>query len=91
MTAQSDLAAVDHFRRIARNGSRPGASSGERVANRLALALDQIGDDLALLDASALNGACLLIRMMSGPWPTDASKAAVFRTIRQAAGKGGAG
>jgi hypothetical protein len=87
MIAEMDLAALNRFRDIARNGARPGASSGERVANRLALALHRIGDDLALLDSSAIAGACLLIRAMSGPWPTDASKTAVFRTIRQAAGK----
>ena len=89
MNADFDIAALNRFRDIARNGSRPGASSGERVAKRLAVALDKIGDDLALLDSSAIAGACLLIQMMAGPWPTDASKAAVFKILRQATGKGG--
>ena len=82
-----NLTAIEHFRRSARNGSRSGASSGERVANRLAAALNAIGDDAALLDSSALDGACHLLHCMAGPWPTDESKDAVFRVVRQAAGK----
>lgn len=82
-----DLTAIEHFRQIARNGSHSGASDGERVANRLAVALNAIGDDAALLDSSALDGACHLLHCMAGPWPTDASKDAVFKVVRQAAGK----
>jgi hypothetical protein len=87
MIEEMNIAAVNRFREIARNGSRPGASSGERVANRLALAIEKLGDDLASLDSSAITGACLLIQMAAGPWPTDASKAAVFKVVRQASGK----
>lgn len=87
MIEEMNLTAVDHFRRIARNGAHPAASNGERIANRLAVALHRIGDDIALLDSSAINGACLLMKLMSGPWPTDASKDAVFKVVRQAAGK----
>lgn len=87
MIAAIDLAAVDHFRRVARNGARPAASNGERIANRLAVALNRLGDDIALLDSGAVTGACMLIQMMAGPWPTDASKTAVFKVVRQAAGE----
>jgi len=89
VSAQVDIDAVNRFREIARIGSRPGASSGERVANRLAVALDKIGDDMALLDPCTSDGACLVLKMMAGPWPTDASKTAVFKILRQATGKGG--
>jgi hypothetical protein len=87
LTAAIDLAAVDHFRRIARNGAHPAASNGERIANRLAVARNRLGDDLALLDSSSITGACQLIQLMAGPWATDEGKAAVFRVVRQAAGK----
>ena len=78
---------VTHFCRISRRGASPAASSGERVANRLALALHRIGDDMAVLDSGAIEGACSLLRCMAGPWATDDRKAAVFRVVKQAAGK----
>lgn len=78
---------IERFRRIARNGSNPGASSGERIANRLAKALAAIGDDLALLDPDTLAGALDLARCMAGPWPTDHFREVVFRTVDSAAGK----
>ena len=82
-----DPEAMERFRKLARRGAHPGASSGERVANRLAKALHAIGDDLALLDPEAIEGACGLVRCMSGPWPTDRLKEVIFNTVRSAAGK----
>lgn len=82
-----DTKAIERFRQVAAAGKHPGASSGQKVAHRLAKALHAIGDDLAVLDSYVLLGALDLMRCMSGPWPTDASKAAVFKVIQQAAGK----
>lgn len=79
--------AIERFRQLARAGKHAGASSGEKTAHRLAVALHNIGDDLAVLDSTVLLGALDLMRCMSGPWPTDASKEAVFRCVASAAGK----
>lgn len=79
-------ALLSRFAKLANRGSQRGASSGEKVANKLAKALRTIGDDAALLDPQAIEGACLLLRAMAGPWPTDESKAAVFRVLEAATG-----
>jgi hypothetical protein len=73
------------FTTLARHGSSPAASSGERVAHRLAKALHEIGDDLALLDADALDGFHTLCQLASGPWSTDDQKQRIFATIARCA------
>lgn len=75
------------FIQLARQGRHRGASSGERVAHRLAKALHEIGDDLALLDHDTVEGFCMLTKAANGPWQTDASKSEVFNLIALAAGK----
>lgn len=80
-----DTKAIERFRQVARAGKHAGASSGEKVAHRLAKALNGIGDDLALLDTSVLMGALGLMRCMAGPWPTDEVKEVVFQTLKSAA------
>lgn len=79
-----DTKAIERFRQVARSGKLAGASSGEKIAHRLAKALHGIGDDLALLDSSVLLGALDLMRCMAGPWPTDADKELVFLTLKSA-------
>jgi hypothetical protein len=80
-----NVASIVHFARVATRGAHPAASSGEKVANKVAKALHRIGDDLAVLDADSIDGIRDLIQAMAGPWPTDAAKSAVFKTIRNAA------
>ena len=75
------------FVELAARGAYPGASGGEKIANRLAVALFYLGDDLAVIDSPTLEGAFALMRGMSGPWPTDEVKQHVFQLVRQAAGK----
>lgn len=82
-----DTQAVKQFVTAASSGHRDSASSGERVAAALAKALEGIGDDMSLLDSTLLEGACSLMRCMSGPWPTDEIKTDLFRLVRMAAGR----
>ncbi len=76
-----DMESIKHFVRCARAGRRPASSSAEQVAQRLAKCLRKIGDDLCLLDGSALRGFIELARLMNGPWPTDAVKESVFSIV----------
>ena len=76
---------INCFSRMAKRGGHSGASSGERVAHRLAVALHAIGDDMALLDAESINGFNELCLLAHGPWPTDKLKTLVFTTIASAA------
>ncbi len=73
------------FLEAAAAGAHPGASSGEKIANRLAKVLSEIGDDLALVDSEIIDGACLALRTMGGPWPTDEFKRQVFKPLKNAA------
>ena len=75
---------IKRFTELAHRGRSGGASSGEKVARRLAVALHAIGDDMALLDADAIEGFHMLCRLAGGPWPTDESKATAFRLIARA-------
>lgn len=77
-------AAIKRFLDLARRGRAPGASHGERVAHQLAKAIADIGDDFALLDQSAIDGAYLVICAASGPWDTAKQKEAVFKLINDA-------
>lgn len=80
-----EYTALARFCELAKQGKNPAASSGERVANKLAKALHAIGDDMVLLDPVAIEGFCLLCRLASGPWMKDADKERVFETIAKAA------
>ena len=79
---------IEKFLYHAANGAHGAASSGEKTCNALAKALAKIGDDFAVLDYATIEGACEMMRLMSGPWPTDADKTRVFELIENAA-KGG--
>lgn len=76
---------TEKFLYHAANGAHGAASSGEKIANKIAKALDKIGDDLAVLDHATIEGACEMLRRMSGPWATDRDKALVFDCIHRAA------
>lgn len=80
---------IEHFAKCAGNGGHPSASHGERVANRLAMALAEIGDSLCLLDSLALEGAIALMRAMVGPWKTDAEKRAVYKLLAEVVNRQG--
>jgi hypothetical protein len=80
------LAPVYRFRDHARAGKSAAASSGERVAHKLAKALHSLGDDLMLLDLDSIEGACTLLRLAAGPFATDSAKRNVYLTLRQCAG-----
>lgn len=82
-----DTINIARFVEAARRGANPAASSGERVANKLAKNLHSIGDDMVVLDWDTLNGFSCLCQLASGPWRTDEQKSEVFRLIRKAAGK----
>lgn len=82
-----DLEAVNRFAQVAASGHHPAASTGEKIAARLAKALHAIGDDFAILDGELREGAFDLARLMGGPWPTASSKTAIFRLAAHAAGK----
>ena len=79
-------ASINHFLRTAQRGRSKAASSGERTAHRLAAALHQIGDDIALLDSVTLTGFLNLARAAAGPWRTDDAKHQIYQAI-EAAGK----
>ena len=83
----NDAYCLAHFCHLSKTGRSPKASSGERVAHRLADALHKIGDDMALLDPEAIHGFHLLCQLASGPWALDADKERIFDTIAAAAGK----
>jgi hypothetical protein len=76
---------LDRFTTLARRGRSSAASSGERVAHRIAQALHDIGDDIALLDYDALDGFLTLCQLASGPWSTDEQKQRIFATIARCA------
>ncbi len=78
---------LELFVQVARNGSFRGASSGEKICNRIALMLEDIGDDVAVIDFELLEGAIDLLRLQRGPWKTYAEKQAVFRLTARAAGR----
>lgn len=80
-------AQIARFCQLAQRGAHPAASSGERIAHRLAAALHTIGDNIMLLDDDAVQGFCLLTQLAAGPFHTDDSKAIVFDTIAKAAGQ----
>lgn len=84
--ASDHSAAINHFLRAARAGRHRAASSGERTAHRLAAALHDIGDDVALLDGATLEGFLALARAAAGPWRTDDAKHQIYQAI-EAAGK----
>ena len=84
--SERHAASINHFLRTARAGQSRGASTGQRTAHRLAAALHEIGDDIALLDTSILEGFANLLRAASGPWPTDEARHQIFTAIA-AAGK----
>ena len=83
----SDIESVRRFVALARQGARKGASSGEIVANKLAVALQAIGDDMAVLDLDAIQGFAKLCELASGPWPTEELKETVFYHVNLAAGR----
>ncbi|GEM_PF-2502715 len=85
MENQINIKAVNRFVQLAGRGAFPGAAGGEKICNRLAKALEKIGDDLALLDQGDIEGACDLMRLMSGPWPTDEVKKMAYDMVHQAA------
>ena len=76
---------LERFVQAATAGAHPDASQGEKIANRIAQALHEIGDDAAVVDRGIIEGAAELLRMMNGPWPTTETKFAVFRTVEKAA------
>lgn len=80
-----DTVAIKHFADVAERGASPAASTGERVANRLAVALFHIGDDFALLDPLVIQGAGHLAAAMASA--ADDLKPGVFAIVRRAAGK----
>lgn len=87
-TKDYELACIRRFRDAARRGKSPGASSGERIAHRLAKAIHTLAKDgdLQVLDPEIIRGATTLIRFASGPFPSDSTREQVHATIRQCAG-----
>lgn len=77
----TELGQIDRFVKLAQAGKHLGASSGEKVALKLALAFAEIGDDICLLDREAIQGATLLLKAMAGPWATDYEKHAVYSVL----------
>lgn len=80
-----DTAAINHFVRCAKQGAARGSSSGEKVANKAARALQTVADDLCILDGGAIDGLCELIQCLAGPWPDEAARNAAFAALRRAA------
>ena len=74
------------FCELAKRGSHPGASTGERTAHKLASALHKVGDDIMLLDAEAIQGFCHLVHLAGGPFYKDEEKVIVYNTIEKSAG-----
>lgn len=81
-----EYTALARFCDLAKQGKNPAASSGERVANKLAKAVKSIGDDMALLDLEAIEGFYVLCRLAHGPWGTDADKERIFEMLAKATG-----
>jgi hypothetical protein len=78
---------LNRFIETARRGAFPGASSGERIANKIANLLGVISDDAAVIDLELIEGACEMLRLQHGPWRTDADKIDVFRLLDRALGR----
>lgn len=57
---------TQHFLDLAHRGRHPAASGGEKRAARLARRLKQDLDDLAGMDASAVDGFCTLAKGAAG-------------------------
>ena len=85
--AERNSASANLFIRTALAGRCRGASNGERIAHRLAVALHQIGDDLALLDEMTLEGFVNIVRASACPWPTEDAKHQVSEAIAAAGSK----
>lgn len=85
--AERNSAPANPFVWIALAGRCRGASNSERIAHRLAVALHEIGDDLALLDETTLEGFVNIVRASAGPWPTEDAKHQVFQAIAVAGSK----
>jgi hypothetical protein len=58
---------IEHFISLAENGSKRGAARGEQLANGIAIALLDIGEDFMELDPAAISGICCLITLVAGP------------------------
>ena len=82
-----NLENVSRFCRLAASGSHPGASGGEKRCHALAKALQSIGDDVQLIDIEVVHGAGDLLKLMAGPFRTDADKQAIYAMLAKAAGK----
>jgi len=76
---------ANRFLDLAYSGAQGTASSGERVANRVARALEEIGDDMALLDCQAIEALCEVLRTMAGPWQSQQQKDVIFQGVERAA------
>jgi hypothetical protein len=87
LQAERNSASANLFIRTALAGRCRGASNGERIAHRLAVALHEIGDDLALLDETTLEGFVNIVRASAGPWPTEDAKYQVIQAIAVAGSK----
>lgn len=77
----TEIGHINRFRKLAQAGKHLGASSGEKVALKLAQAFAEIGDDICLLDREAIQGATLLLKAMAGPWATDFERNAVYSVL----------
>lgn len=73
-----------HFVKLAQRGRHPGASSGEKACHTLAKALRKVGDDMMILDSTAIEGFADLCRAAGGPFATGAQKDTVYGTIERA-------
>ena len=77
---------AERFLKLAARGGRGGAS-GEKTCRALAQALHKIGDDVMILDPDAIEGFCVLLRSMAGPFDTWDQKERVYDLVRKVAGK----
>jgi hypothetical protein len=87
LLAERNSASANLFIRTALAGRCRGASNGERIAHRLAVALHEIGDDLALLDETTLEGFFNIVRASACPWPREDANHQVFEAIAAAGSK----
>ena len=83
--ALRDASEIKRFLELSAAGARGTGSRSEIVAHRIACALNQIGDDMALLDTGAIASLCAVVRAMGGPWSTQQNKEQIFNAVKRAA------
>ena len=84
MSEGIDIVGIEQFVRLARAGARPGASSQEKAAAKLARVIHEIGDDFMAMDYDAIGGAGALMQAMAGPFTSEQEEKQIRAFVTEA-------